>query len=89
MIQFHKSNKNQWTNKFACGENMGKEQTKSPFYNRRIAISVIRLGFAKMRCFTAVVCVLLVLFVLVNMLIYNAINAFVVVWVGDKIPDFA
>ena len=39
----------------------------------------IRLGFAKVRCFTAVSCVLLVLLVLVNMLIYNAINAFVVV----------
>ena len=50
---------------------------------------VIRLGFAKVRCFTTVSCVLLVLLVLVNMLLYNAINAFVVVWIGDKIPDFA
>lgn len=33
-----------------------------------------------MRCFAAVSCVLLVLLVLVNMLIYNIINAFVVVW---------
>ena len=41
---------------------------------------MIRLGFAKMRCFAAVSCVLLVLLVLVNMLIYNIINAFVVVW---------
>ena len=50
---------------------------------------MIRLGFAKVRCFTAVSCVLLVLLVLANMLIYNAINAFVAVWVGDKILDFA
>ena len=42
-----------------------------------------------MRCFAAVSCVLLVLLVLVNMLIYNIINAFVVVWLGGKIPDFA
>ena len=55
----------------------------------RMAIKVIRLGFAKMRCFTAVSCVLLVLLVLVNMLIYNVINAFMVVWIGDNIPDFA
>ena len=44
-----------------------------------LLLKVIRLGFAKMRCFTAVSCVLLVLLVLVNRLIYNAINAFVVV----------
>ena len=50
---------------------------------------MIRLGFAKMQCFTAVSCVLLVLFVLVNILIYNAINAFMVVWIGDNILDFA
>lgn len=50
---------------------------------------MIRLGFAKVRCFTGESGVLLVLLVLVNMLIYNAINTFVVVCVGDKIPDFA
>mgnify|MGYP006335269717 FL=1 len=42
-----------------------------------------------MRCFAAVSCVLLVLTVLVNLLIYNVINAFMVVWIGDNIPDFA
>ena len=50
---------------------------------------MILLGFAKVRCFTGVSCVLLVLLVLVNVLIYNAINAFMVVWIGDNIPDFA
>ena len=61
------------------GENVGKDLTKSPSQLPERAISVIRLGFAKVRCFTAVSCVLLVLLVLVNILIYNAINAFVVV----------
>lgn len=42
-----------------------------------------------MRRFAAVSCVLLVLLVLVNMLIYNVINVFMVVWIGDNIPDFA
>ena len=50
---------------------------------------MILLGFAKMRCFAAVSCVLLVLLVLVNMLIYNVINAFMVVWVNGKTLDFA
>lgn len=53
------------------------------------ALVVIRLGFAKMRCFTRESGALLVLLVLVNILIYNVINAFVVVWIGDNIPDFA
>ena len=52
-------------------------------------ICVIRLGFAKVRCFAAVSCVLLVLLMLVNMLIYNVINAFMLVRIGDNIPDFA
>lgn len=39
--------------------------------------------------FTAVSCVLLVLLVLVNALIYSVINVFVAVWLGGKIPDFA
>ena len=52
---------------------------KSPSQISERAIKVIRLEFAKVRCFTTVSCVLLVLLVLVNMLIYNAINAFVVV----------
>ena len=43
MVQFHKSNKNQWTNKFARGENAGKEQTKSPSQLPGRAIKVIRL----------------------------------------------
>ena len=30
MIQFHKSNKNQWSNKFAHGENAGKDLIRSP-----------------------------------------------------------
>ena len=55
----------------------------------RMAIKVIRLGFAKMRCFTRESGALLVLLVLVNILIYNVINAFMVVWIGDNIPDFA
>ena len=42
-----------------------------------------------MRCFAAVSCVLLVLLVLVNMLIYNVINTFMIVWISDNIPDFA
>ena len=50
---------------------------------------VIRLGFAKMRCFTGESGALLVLLELVNMLIYNVINVFMVVWIGDNIPDFA
>ena len=50
---------------------------------------VIRLGFAKLRCFIGESGALLVLLVLVNMLIYNVINAFMVVWIGDNIPDFA
>ena len=61
-------------------------------HNRRLCdllCFVIRLGFAKMRCFAAVSCVLLVLLVLVNILIYNVINAFMVMWIGDNIPDFA
>ena len=47
------------------------------------------LRFAKELCFAAVSCVLLVLLMLVNMLIYNVINAFIVVWIGDNILDFA
>ena len=58
---------------------MGKDLIKSSSQISERTINVIRLGFAKMRCFTAVSCVLLVLLVLVNMLIYSAINAFVVV----------
>lgn len=51
--------------------------------------NVIRFGFAKVRCFTAVSCVLLVLLVLVKGLIYNVISVFIVVWVNGKTLDFA
>ena len=49
MIQFHKSNKNQWTNKFACGENVGKDLTKSPSQISERAIKVIRDYVAALR----------------------------------------
>lgn len=51
--------------------------------------SVIRLGFAKVRCFTVKSYALLVLLVLVKGLIYNVISVFIVVWVNGKTPDFA
>ena len=50
---------------------------------------MIRLGFAKVRCFTVKSYTLLTLLVLVNALIYSVINVFVAVWLGGKILDFA
>ena len=50
---------------------------------------VIRLGFAKVRCFTAKSYTLPTLLVLVNALIYSVVNVFVAVWLGVKMPDFA
>ena len=52
MIQFHKSNKNQWTNKFACGETVGKDLTKSPSQIPERAIKVIRLGLSLCEAFS-------------------------------------
>ena len=71
------------------GENVGKDLTKSPSQLPERAISVIRLGFAKVRCFTGELGVLLVLLVLVKGLIYNVISVFIVVWVNGKALDFA
>ena len=53
------------------------------------AIKVIRLGFAKMRCFTAKSHALLVSLLLSKAMIYNEISIFVIVWIGDNILDFA
>ncbi len=50
---------------------------------------VIRLGFAKVWCFTEDSGALLVLLVLVKGLIYNVISVFIVVWVNGKTLDFA
>ena len=50
---------------------------------------MIRLGFAKVRCFTAESYALLASLTLANVMIYNKISIFIIVWVGDKIPDFA
>ena len=44
---------------------------------RDFALIVIRLGFAKVRCFTAKSHTLLTLLLLVNTLIYSVINVFV------------
>ena len=71
------------------GENVGKDLTKSPSQLPERAISVIRLGFAKVRCFTAKSYTLPTLLVLVNALIYSVVNVFVAVWLGVKMPDFA
>ena len=58
---------------------MGKDLTKSPSQTSEKAIKVIRLGFAKVRCFTGESGALLVLFELVNELIYNVISVFLAV----------
>ena len=50
---------------------------------------MIRLGFAKVRCFTGESGALLVLLVLAKGLIYNLISVFIVVWVNGKTLDFA
>ena len=42
-----------------------------------------------MRCFTAKSHVLLTPLLLAKVKIYNEISIFVIVWIGDKIPDFA
>ena len=68
---------------------VGKEQTKSPSQTSERAINVIRLGFAKMRCFTEDSGTLLVLLVLVKVLIYNVISMFIAVRVNGKTLDFA
>ena len=60
-----------------------------PFGLRLASNVVIRLGFAKVRCFTAKSYTLLTLLSLVNALIYSMINVFVAVWLGGKMPDFA
>ena len=52
---------------------------KSPSQISERAIKVIRLGFAKVRCFTAKSHTLLTLLLLVNTLIYSVINVFVAV----------
>ena len=62
--------------------NFGKcltSQTKSPSQIPEMAIKVIRLGFAKVRCFTGGSGALLVLLDLVNGLIYNVISVFLAV----------
>lgn len=51
--------------------------------------NVIRLGFAKVRCFTAESYALLASLILTKVMIYNKISIFVIVWIGDNIPDFA
>lgn len=68
---------------------MGKEQIKSPSQIPERAIKVIRLGFAKVRCFTTESYVLLVPLLLSKAMIYNEISIFVIVWIGDNILDFA
>lgn len=55
------------------GENVGKDLTKSPSQLPERAISVIRLGFAKMRCFAVESCALLAGVGFVKALINNAI----------------
>ncbi len=70
-------------------ENMGNEQTKSPSQVSERAIRVIRLGFAKVRCFTTESYALLASFTLANVMIYNKISIFIIVWIGDNILDFA
>ena len=62
---------------------------KSPFQIPERAIKVIRLGFAKMRYFTTESCALLASFILANVMIYNKISIFIIVWIGDNILDFA
>ncbi len=42
-----------------------------------------------MRYFTAKSHTLLTLLLLVNVLIYSAINVFIAVWIGGKVPNFA
>lgn len=68
---------------------MGKEQTKSPFYNRRMAIGVIRLGFAKVRCFTVKSCALLAGVGFVKALINNVICVLAPMLFGSKLISFA
>ena len=52
---------------------------KSPSQTHERAIKVIRLGFAKVRCFPGESGALLVLLELVNGLIYNVISVFLAV----------
>lgn len=54
-----------------------------------LLLFVIRLGFAKMRCFTEDSGALLVLLVLVKELIYNVISVFIALRVNGKTLDFA
>ena len=56
---------------------------------RDLLLFVIRLGFAKMRCFTAKSYALLAPLLLSKAMIYNEISIFVIVWIGDNILDFA
>ena len=49
---------------------------------------MIRLGFAKVRCFTVESYALRASLISLKVMIYNAISLFAVVWVYDKIPDF-
>lgn len=50
---------------------MGKEQTKTPSSLSRMAFSVIRLGFAKVRCFAVKSYALLSSLLVVKVLVYN------------------
>ena len=54
-----------------------------------LLLMVIRLGFAKVRCFTVESYALRASLISLKVMIYNAISMFAVVWVYDKIPDFA
>ena len=55
----------------SCGENVGKDLTKSPSQTPERAIKVIRLGFAKARCFTVKSCALLSSLLVVKVLVYS------------------
>ena len=50
---------------------------------------MIRLGFAKVRCFTVESYALRASLLVIKVLVYNKISVFIMVWLGGKIPDFA
>ena len=62
---------------------------KSPSQISERAICVMWLGFAKVRCFIVKSYALRDSLLSVKVMIYNVISMFAVVWVYDKIPDFA
>ena len=68
---------------------MGKEQTKSPSQTSERAIKVIRLGFAKVRCFTVKSCALLAGVGFVKALINNVICVLASMLFGSKLISFA